>query len=189
MTAAGTSFSLRRSAVISDDGLYRYELRRWWGTGETMAFVMLNPSVADALKDDQTIRRCMFFARREGYDGIVVINRYAFRCTQPTDLLRASDPNGPDNPAYWSTVLSDHNIGMIVAAWGASTPKRLGASTAAAGWSTAGWYCLGKTKGPVRHPRHPSRLGNDVELEPLRAHITSKNQVTQAFQINHSKEN
>jgi hypothetical protein len=155
--------SVHRSATISVDQRYRYELRRWWGPGEIMAYVMLNPSTADALKDDQTIRRCMFFARREGYDGIVVVNRYAFRCTQPSDLLQASDPEGPDNLAAWDKALTDHKVGMIVAAWGASAPKGLRPSLAAAAWSQAGWFCLGKTK--TRHPHHPSRLGNDVEFE------------------------
>ena len=157
---------INRSAVLSIDEQYRYELRRWWGPGEIMAFVMLNPSTADAYKDDQTIKRCMFYARREGYDGVVVVNRYAYRCTQPTDLLKASDPNGPQNIEAWDKALTDHNVGMIVAAWGASTPKGLRHSLAAAAWSTAGWYCLGKTA--LKHPRHPSRLSNDVELEPLR---------------------
>lgn len=37
-----------RSAVLSLCGTYRYELRRTWGTGETVGWVMLNPSTADA---------------------------------------------------------------------------------------------------------------------------------------------
>lgn len=155
-----------RGAELSIDELYRYELRRTWGPGQIMAWVMLNPSTADAYKDDQTIKRCMFYAQREGYDGIVVVNRYAYRCTQPSDLLKATDPNGPQNIEAWDKALSDHRVGMIVAAWGASTPKGLRASTAAAGWPQAGWFCLGKTAS--RHPRHPSRLGNDAQLVPWR---------------------
>lgn len=47
-------------AYISEDGLYRYNLVRDWGTSSDpgMLFVMLNPSTADAGEDDPTIRRC-----------------------------------------------------------------------------------------------------------------------------------
>ena len=47
------------TAIISDCGLFRYELRRrinpWDGAG-TVTFIMLNPSTADALRDDLTGR-------------------------------------------------------------------------------------------------------------------------------------
>ncbi len=47
-------------AVISDDGLYRYALSRIWDRSKQAAmFVGYNPSTADALKDDPTIRRCV----------------------------------------------------------------------------------------------------------------------------------
>ena len=152
-------------AELSVDGLYRYRLWRRWGDGERMAWIMLNPSTADAVKNDQTIRRCMFYARREGYDGIEVINLYALRATRPAHLLDHPDPEGPGNSAAWDTVLSDHGIGMIVAAWGASRPKGCPASRAAAQWFTGGWYCLGRTENG--HPRHPSRLGNNQPFVPL----------------------
>ena len=42
------------SAIISADGLYRYELRRQVGLGDRpCCFIMLNPSTADATKDEQ----------------------------------------------------------------------------------------------------------------------------------------
>jgi hypothetical protein len=44
------------SAVLSVDGLYRYRLSRAWGRGPSLAFIMLNPSTADAGIDDPTIR-------------------------------------------------------------------------------------------------------------------------------------
>lgn len=64
----------RMSAVLSDDGQYRYQLERTWGFGDAVTFVMLNPSTADARKDDPTIRRCLSYARSWGYDGIRVVN-------------------------------------------------------------------------------------------------------------------
>lgn len=152
-------------AVVSGDGLYRYRLWRYWGDGERMAWIMRNPSTADATLDDPTIRRCTSFARREGYDGIEVLNLYALRCTKPKHLLDHPDPEGPDNQRHWDEVLSDHNIGMVVAAWGAARPKHCPPSTAGRLWFTGGWYCLGKTADG--YPRHPLYVSGDREFEAL----------------------
>lgn len=54
-------------AALSPDGVYRYRLWRIWDDDlAPTAFVMLNPSTADAMQDDPTIRRCMSFARSWG---------------------------------------------------------------------------------------------------------------------------
>lgn len=152
------------SAVLSDDGRYRYRLTRRWGLGERMAWIMLNPSTADADVDDPTIRRCMSFARREGYEGIEVINLYAYRATDPRELTRCADPEGALNPAHWDEVLYDHAIGMVVAAWGAWRPKV--PALALSQWHTGGWFCLGTTANG--EPRHPLYVRGDTELEPWR---------------------
>lgn len=152
-----------RGAVISPDGLYRYSLSRSWGSGETMAWIMLNPSTADGREDDPTIRRCMGFARREGYDGIEVINLYGLRATKPAHLLHHPDPEGPDNLTMWHHVLDDHNVGMVVAAWGAHAHNGgLPGSRAVQAFWPRGWYCLGLTKGGI--PRHPLYVKGDTEL-------------------------
>jgi hypothetical protein len=52
---------------LSDCGTYRYELWRRWAEGPHVLFVMLNPSTADAVTDDATIRKCIGYAKRWGY--------------------------------------------------------------------------------------------------------------------------
>ena len=55
---------LRGSAVFDRGFRYRYALVRAWDARlPRVAFVMLNPSTADAERDDPTIRRCIGFAR------------------------------------------------------------------------------------------------------------------------------
>lgn len=156
-----------RSAVLSDCGTYRYELRRAWGPSlRTMIFVMLNPSVADALVDDHTVRRCVFYASREGCGRLLVVNLYALRSTDPAALWAHPDPIGPDNGRHLAAALEAGRVAglPIVAAWGCNAPagrvEELVEAQRAAG--TPPLLCLGTTgKGA---PRHPSRLGNDVPL-------------------------
>ena len=160
---------MRSGAVLSDDGVYRYRLWRHWGDGMLMAWIMLNPSTADASIDDHTIRRCRFYAERGGYDGIEVVNLFALRSTDPKVLRDHPDPTGPDNWQHWVEVLQDHRVGMIVAAWGASRPSMPGSPRGVPVPSfcydnrpAGSMWCLGTTA--AGHPRHPSRLSN---IEPL----------------------
>lgn len=152
-----------RAAIISPCGRYRYRLTR--GKGRLLAFVMLNPSTADADQDDPTIRRCMAFARREGYDGIDVANVYAWRTTNPRNLLTTADPFG-DNDNHLITLTLRHKV--IVCAWGANAIKSHAAhahrilSGTRAG-HTARLLCLGTTKDGS--PRHPLYVRGDAPLQ------------------------
>lgn len=110
-----------RGAVLSEDGLYRYRLWRTWGPQPPALFLMLNPSTADADVDDQTIRKCIGFARREGCGGLLVWNLYAFRATDPDELDRVEDPIGRGNEDHLWPMLDE--AGLIIAAWG-SKPNR-----------------------------------------------------------------
>jgi len=69
----------KRSAVISDDGKYRYRLDRDLGRdGKTAAFIMVNPSTADAEVDDATIRKLIGFSQRLGFGRFIVGNKFAY---------------------------------------------------------------------------------------------------------------
>lgn len=145
---------MNNAAVISECGRYRYELIRRWGEGPLLEFIMLNPSTADALLNDPTIRRCIAFAKAWGYGGIVVRNLFAWRATNPAELVNIEDPVGPENRDY----LSRQDADCTIAAWGANP--------AAAGWWDGypfDWqrtaiqrptlYCLGtNTNGSPKHP-------------------------------------
>jgi hypothetical protein len=120
-----------RSAVLSDCGTYRYVLTRRWVEGPLLGWVMLNPSTADAERDDPTIRRCMGFARTWGFAGIIVRNLYAARSSSPAALWSHPEPGGPANDQYLAGTGVDQ---LTVCAWGA-----LGARQDRAGWSLPVW--------------------------------------------------
>src|SRR5262245_19217104 len=89
---------LLRSADI--DGVYRYTLERAWATARgTVAWVMFNPSTADAFNDDPTIRRCMRFTCAWGFGAMEVVNLYALRSPNPIDVYNHEAPIGPRNDA------------------------------------------------------------------------------------------
>lgn len=106
-----------RSAILSDCGQYRYELRRTWDESLPKAmFLMLNPSTADADIDDPTIRRCLAFAKSWGYGGILVGNLFAYRATDPKALLTAADPIGRENEAHLKAMQNESSA--VICAWG-----------------------------------------------------------------------
>lgn len=109
---------MRRQAVLSDDpdALYRYLLTRIWGKGPRLLWIMLNPSTADGLIDDATIKIIVGFSRRLQFDGAAVVNLFAFRSTFPHVMKAAADPIGPENNKYILAALREHP--MAIAAWG-----------------------------------------------------------------------
>jgi hypothetical protein len=141
------------TAIISRCGLYRYSLTRTWDTGQTLAWVMLNPSTADADQDDATIRRCIAFSQSWGYGRLVVVNLFALRATDPKELKSAADPIGPGNDVHLMSTL--HFADAILCAWGVGGElhgrgERIKERLRAAKLSAC---CLGLTRGG--QPKHP----------------------------------
>ncbi len=146
---------LHGSASCDRSRRYRYRLRREWDASlPAIAFVMLNPSAADATIDDPTIRRCLGFARSWGYGALEVVNLFAWRAHRPSDLRKAADPIGPRNDRTLRVTARAGND--ILLAWGnhgawndrdqavLATLRRAGASRL---------LCLGITG--AGQPRHP----------------------------------
>lgn len=152
------------TATFSRCRTYRYLLtRRWTAEQPAAAFVMLNPSTADAFAEDPTIRRCISFARSWGAGGVLVLNLFALRATDPRALRHHPDPVGPDNDLVIAAALSADRLGPVVCAWGiygllngraeritALVRDLLGVPP----------LCLGATKDG--HPRHPLYVRGDT---------------------------
>jgi len=100
------------------DGQYRYHLwRAWKSAARSVCWVMLNPSTADGMKDDPTIRKCMAFSRAMGFGALDVVNLYALRSTDPAALRAAGFPIGERTDAVVRRVLSEY-VDRVIVAWG-----------------------------------------------------------------------
>ena len=92
----------RSEASFSACGQYRWELQRVVSTPahdehrRVLLFVGLNPSRADAGRDDPTLRRLQGFARAWGHHQLVVLNLFARISPAPVVLRRSADPVGKD---------------------------------------------------------------------------------------------
>lgn len=143
---------------------YRYLLTRRWAPGPVMTWVMLNPSRADDVSDDATIRRCVAFARAAGCSAITVTNLYAWRARDPRELRQVVDPVGPDNDAWIRAAAGATAGGPVVAAWGARAElSRVQAVLELL--AACSLQCLGTTAGG--QPRHPLYLPARAPLQPL----------------------
>lgn len=150
-----------RSADFSPCRSYRYALRRTWDPARpAVLFVMLNPSTADAERDDPTIRRCVGFAQAWGFGGLVVGNLFAFGATRPADLRAAAEPVGPENDRWLAALARE--AGLVVAAWGNDGRHRGRDAAVLRLLGTA--HSLGTTRSGA--PRHPLRL--PAGLVPVR---------------------
>ncbi|MEM9568759.1 MAG: DUF1643 domain-containing protein [Cyanobacteria bacterium P01_E01_bin.34] len=144
-------------ATFDETGRYRYNLWRLWDkTLPRVAFVMLNPSTADAEVNDPTIRRCIGFARDWGYGSLEVVNLFSYRATRPQQLKQASYPVGERTDEF--ILAASDRAELLVLAWGnwgtllnrdQNVLELLGDRPS---------YCLDRNRsGQPRHPLYVSR--------------------------------
>lgn len=157
---------MKSSAEISPCGTYRYVLTRTWDENPIapkMVFVMLNPSTATAEEDDATIRKCIGFAKRYGFGGIVVVNLFALRSRDPKLLRKHPDPIGPDNDE-WIKRATTCPFDSVIVAWGTNGkhfPERVKAVVKIISRAVR---ALDVTDDG--HPWHPVMLGYDRAPQP-----------------------
>jgi len=151
-------------AIFSIDQRYRYVLWRTWAPGPRRLVVIgLNPSTADATTNDRTVSRCMTFAQRERCSGLVMLNLFAYRATDPKRMRVASDPIGPNNDRF----IRDRTRGgdlVVVAAWGAHG-SHLDRAAKVCRLGLPAMRCFGVTKDGS--PKHPLYLAANTSLVPF----------------------
>jgi hypothetical protein len=184
---------IESGAQISACGKYRYRLWREWrgthdpenwhwydgydgegkriGEPKSCVFIMLNPSTADGEKDDPTIRRCVGFAKAWNFERLEVVNLFAYRATQPAELLALrseDDPVGPENLEIIEDVAG--RAGRIICAWGAHG-GHMGQDETVLGWLEREAFALGLTIDGS--PRHPLYMPTKAVPMPFRSAVSA----------------
>lgn len=159
---------IESGAVISPCEQYRYQLHRIWNRElPLIMWIMLNPSTADASKDDATIRRLTGFTKDWGYGGFYVCNLFAFRATKPTDIPRTpSLAIGDENNDYIQS--TSRKCEKIILAWGGhgnrfNRDKEV--IKIVTEWEKKDIYCLGLTND--NSPKHPLYLPKNLTPIPF----------------------
>ena len=160
----------RHGALISKDGVYRYMLWRVLDPGNirTCVFIMLNPSTADATRDDPTIRRCINFAKREKCGRLEILNLFAFRSPSPAVMKKHPEPIGPNNDLHIRFTVAAASI--IILAWGMHGKHQDRDKVIIQMLWNDGLdkkvYCLERTR--YGSPRHPLYVKANKTLMPFR---------------------
>lgn len=171
---------MRFAAKFSDDRRYRYWLTRSWDDALPMMCVIgVNPSTADESVDDPTIRKCLGFAQRLGFGGLLMLNVGAYRATDPREWHKADDPFGRENTVeHLKEYIAQNSVccregeitakgvSVVIAAWGKNCSKYRGLSRALAiVHSIPNLMCWGRNSDHT--PRHPLMLPYSTKLELL----------------------
>lgn len=109
--------------MIGDADKVRFLLYK---KGKQVLFAFgINPSTANERKPDNTIRRIMGFAEREGFDGFAMLNVYPQRCTNPNHLHTVCEKNlHKKNLGIIVDIMEHHQNPTILVAFGNLINKR-----------------------------------------------------------------
>lgn len=176
-----------RGALVEDG--CRYWLKRAWGSGPCVLWIMCNPSDADAMRDDPTMLRVMEFSNRWGFGSCVVINPIPLISSTPKEALAWADKVGTMDHTYSDPIWCQWNdnmahcvdfimsIEMRVAAWGNIMP----ADFVREWWQCVAdrtpdepgpeifLHCLGTNKdGSPKHPLARGKNRVPAEFKPVR---------------------
>lgn len=162
-------------AVFSPCLRYRYVLaRRWDASLPVCAWLMLNPSTADADRDDPTVRRCRRLADAWGFGAIEVINIFAWRSTDPAGLRRTDDPVGPRNDPWIRRVAK--RCDTLVCAWGEHGQLKNRDRRVLNLLHQTGVAPFSLGENASGRPKHP--LYTPKTVKPIRLALTAQPQVT-----------
>lgn len=158
----------RAGAAFSPCRQYRYALWRRRSdckVARMAAFVGLNPSTADETANDPTVTRCINFAKSWGYEGMFMLNAFAFRATDPRVMKAHPSPVGPENDRFILNIT--RRAGVTVLAWGVHCVHLQRAEFLLNQFreQQIPVHCLGLTKDA--HPKHPLYLKQDLHPIPM----------------------
>lgn len=148
-------------AVFDQRRAYRFVLWRFWNDAPRVLFIGLNPSTANEVQSDPTIKRCIGFAERWGYGGMYFCNLYSLVSTNPRLLSSFEATHIANIPAI---EMAKSLVLMRIVAWGdgvdlvekgRSVAKHIAELVAPS-------MCFGLTQ--KGNPKHPLYLSGEAEL-------------------------
>ena len=151
-------------AVLDKDRKYRFLLWRFWNDSPRMLFIGLNPSTANELTDDPTVRRLCGFAEKWGYGGLYACNLYSYITPYPNELLLDVALHSANDPAIR---MAAKLTVLTVCGWGdgiKAVPSGKMRAQAVCEWLEAP-VCFGLTASG--NPKHPLYLNGDSKLVTL----------------------
>lgn len=156
MSQTLTDKEVGAGAEFSDCGKYRYKLWRIWDTTKPLSMCIgLNPSTANANKNDNTINILIRVMTRLGYGGFYMMNLFAWISSKPEDLLTCGDPLGQNNDKLLDV---GSQCADVIACWGAFNQAEERRKEVLAMFPNA--LCFGRNaNGTPWHPRALSYKG------------------------------
>lgn len=117
MTAKKMPDYVAAGALFDEARVHRYNLWRVWDYSlGRVAFIGLNPSTADEVRQDPTVLKCICYARDWGYGGMNMLNLFSLRSTDPRALYDGVVINTFENDqAILDTAAA---AALVVCAWG-----------------------------------------------------------------------
>lgn len=150
---------IQKRAILDETRKYRYILTRKINQNPPILFIMLNPSTADEYQDDPTIRRIIEFTKSWGYGSSIVMNLFAYRSSDPSELKKATNPIGRMND-YYLNLVSNH-VDKIIVAWGVNGNYLNRAEKVVDILPLKNKvFCLEKTK--EGYPKHPLYIRSNI---------------------------
>ena len=156
--------------INNNDDSVRYVLGKY--TNRPLIFFGINPSTANAEKNDNTISIIEHVCEMKQYDGYLMLNIYPLRATKIDSRFHTvcDSKISECNLKYISEKIYDG--AEVVAAWGTHICDReyflniLESINGIIKDKKAKWICLCKTK--HGHPHHPTRLAySKMTFEPF----------------------
>lgn len=136
-------------------------IEHWLGVGIVrIVWLMLNPSTADAFRNDPTVTNCIKFTKAWGGDICEVVNLFSFRSPYPADIAsRSMGDRGDDAINDGEILAACTGAYRVITAWG--TDGALGNRDILVRRALAvpgiAQHHLGLTKGG--YPKHPLARG------------------------------
>ena len=131
-------------------------LSRTWCNLPKLSYIMLNPSTADEINDDKTIKRLIYFTQKFGYGGFYVGNIYSKITPHVIELYKNTSHNEKKNISAIKEIIEKSS--RVVFAWGKtidSPPKWIQKIVEKP-------FCFGLNKNGT--PKHPLYLKKEISL-------------------------